>query len=563
VNLRALSLALAGLLALVFLSQGLTAPFEKDEEARPASIVTDLVHRGDWLLPADVYGEVTRKPPLYYWLSAAISKARGGRLDEAGARVVSVIAGAILSVVVMAYANAWIGGGAGWLAWMIMLGCYGFCSHAGYARTDMLLTLLVFSAYCLLYPAVEGEGMARRWLPAGLLLGLAVLTKGPLGVFLCALGIAIYLLLTRRNPLAIAVRYWPWLTLAVAGAVAAAWYVPAMVMTRGALAGVQLVQENLGHFVPARMGGTGEASRPFYYLLVRFVGTSLPLSLYIPALIVALFPLRRVGRPVIYQLGFLVGVLGLFSIASAKRDDYILPAFPPFAILIAAMFTTGVSRISPMAARLRDLAGLVAGAAMLATAAGALILGTQGAMVNRLGVRMQSSDAAYLNLFVAGMWRPHQAFLMLAIAVAAAVALIAWRRGRPFTVATAVALASMAAVSLWIGVIRPGLASRRSFKTFAINMRTVTNGEPVYTAGGPDYEVSYYYGAPIRQIGLLRGSASDSPFRYVLLWSGALRDSRLAGLGQAVLESRPALDGKRLVLLKVDANRFDQSPADR
>ena len=77
-NLRALSLAVAGLLALVFLSQGLNAPFEKDEESRPASIIADILHRGDWLLPADSYGEVTRKPPLYYWLSAALAKAAGG-----------------------------------------------------------------------------------------------------------------------------------------------------------------------------------------------------------------------------------------------------------------------------------------------------------------------------------------------------------------------------------------------------------------------------------------------------------------------------------------------------
>ena len=92
-NLRALSLAIAGLLALVFLSQGLYAPFEKDEESRPASIVADILHRGDWMLPADSYGEVTRKPPLYYWLSATLARVRGGPLDEAGSRWVSMIAG--------------------------------------------------------------------------------------------------------------------------------------------------------------------------------------------------------------------------------------------------------------------------------------------------------------------------------------------------------------------------------------------------------------------------------------------------------------------------------------
>src|SRR5579864_6336534 len=108
-NARAVRLAIAGLLALVFLGQGLTAPFEKDEESRPAGIIADIVHRGDWMLPADVYGEVTRKPPLYYWLSAAIAKARGGLLDEAGARTVSLSAAAALSVIVMSYASTWLG----------------------------------------------------------------------------------------------------------------------------------------------------------------------------------------------------------------------------------------------------------------------------------------------------------------------------------------------------------------------------------------------------------------------------------------------------------------------
>jgi 4-amino-4-deoxy-L-arabinose transferase-like glycosyltransferase len=555
-NVRAWSLAVAGLLAL---SQGLTAPFEKDEESRPAGIIADIVHHGHWMLPADAYGEITRKPPLYYWLSAVVAKARGGRLDEAGARVVSLIAGAALAVLVLGYAGAWIGGRAGWLAWLIVLGCYGFCSHAGYARTDMLFTLLVFGAYCLLYPAVEGHGSVRHWLPAGLVLGCAVLTKGPLAVLLCALGIAVYLLLTRRNPLRLAVRPWPWLTLIVAAAVASAWYVPAFVSTHGAIAGVQLMQENLGHFVPARLGGTGEASRPFYYLLVRFIGTSLPLSLYVPALIVSLIPLRKVSHPQLYQLGLLIAVLGFFSIASAKRDDYILPAFPPFAIVLAAMLAADAGQIPVTAARFRDLAGLAAGVAMLAMAAGGLILCWQGVLVDRLSAHMQSSDAAYLGLFAAGLGHWRQLVLLLATAAASVASLIAWRRDRPATVAATVALAGMAGVSLWIGIIRPELAARRSFKTFAIRMRTAIGDAPIYTPGGPDYEISYYYGAPIRPLGSLPQAGSNSSPRYVLAWDNWLKDNKWAGSGREMLASRPALDGHRLVLLKIDANRFEPS----
>jgi 4-amino-4-deoxy-L-arabinose transferase-like glycosyltransferase len=560
-NLRALSLAIAGLLALVFLSQGINAPFEKDEESRPASIVADILHRGDWILPADSYGEVTRKPPLYYWLSAALVKVRGGSLDEAGSRTVSIISGAILTAVVMGYASGWFGAAAGWLAWLFVLGSYGFCAHAAYARTDMLFTLLVFSAYCLLYPAIEGKAGTARWLAAGAILGLAVLTKGPLAIVLCALGILIYLLMVRRNPLELAMQPGPWLTLLLAIVVASGWYLPALLKTHGAIAKVQLGQENIGHLVPARIGGTGEADRPFYYIVVRFIGASFPLSLYLPAAIVMLRPLRKAARPLLYQFGLMIAVLGLFSIASAKRDDYILPAFPPFAIILAVIVMAHTREISPVAVRLRDLAGGLAGALMLAAAAAGLFLSSQGAAVRRLSSHLQSSDAAYLGLFVTGFWHGRQAAMILLMVVAAALSLAAWWRGNIKAVAAAVAIASMAGVSVWIGILRPGLAARRTFRTFAIRMREATGGQPIYIRGGPEYEISYYGGTPIQPLARLQNWQKNQGALYLLTWNDQVaRDGPASS--QQILASRPTLDGHRLLLLKVDTGGFESSPKD-
>ena len=141
-----------------------------------------------------------------------------------------------------------------------------------------------------------------------------------------------------------------------------------MLKTHGAIARVQLGQENLGHLVPAGIGGTGEAERPFYYILARFIGASFPLSLYLPAAVTMLRPLRKAAHPLLYQFGLMIAVLGLFSIASAKRDDYILPAFPPFAIVLAATVTARVRENSSTSVRLRDWAGGLGGLLMLAGA---------------------------------------------------------------------------------------------------------------------------------------------------------------------------------------------------
>ena len=89
----------------------------------------------------------------------------------------------------------------------------------------------------------------------------------------------------------------------------------------------------------AGMGGTGEASRPSYYIALRLIGGTLPSCLLLPALLAAIPKLESPARQAIaYQAAMVLTVLLIFSIASAKRDDYILPAIPPLAIMLAALF---------------------------------------------------------------------------------------------------------------------------------------------------------------------------------------------------------------------------------
>src|SRR5260370_2437560 len=48
-------------------------------------------------------------------------------------------------------------------------------------------------------------------------------------------------------------------------------------------------------------------------------------------------------KPLLFQLAMALAVVLLFSVASSKRDDYILPALPPLAILFASLFTGKIS----------------------------------------------------------------------------------------------------------------------------------------------------------------------------------------------------------------------------
>src|SRR5258708_6544994 len=268
-------------IALALLGQGIATPFVKDAEPQSAQWIVDIVQNGRWMLPLDYYGLVDRKPPLFYWLSAALTKASGGHVDETRARSVSLIAGAILAVLVLEWTAATLGLATGWLAFFFVIGSYAFASRATTALTDMLMSLMLFAVYCVIYPALEVGpiGMSRwRIAGAGLLLGLAILTKGPVVIVLLGLAVAIFLLVMRRNPFKMIIQAWPWVMLITAAVLASGWYIPAFAAGRtNDLAGV-FVSENFGHFLPAAMGGTGEAARPFYSIAMGPPGGAPPLT---------------------------------------------------------------------------------------------------------------------------------------------------------------------------------------------------------------------------------------------------------------------------------------------
>ena len=142
----------------MILVQGISAPFQKDAEPQSAEWIQSIVRDGHWLIPHDAYGYTDRKPPLFYWLSAVIADATGRTVDEVRARAVSVVAGTALATAVLAWTVANVGASEGWLAFMLILGTYGFASRATEALTDMLLTFLLFAAYSAIFPLLESPG---------------------------------------------------------------------------------------------------------------------------------------------------------------------------------------------------------------------------------------------------------------------------------------------------------------------------------------------------------------------------------------------------------------------
>ncbi len=517
---RLSSIAAAFAIALAILSLGITAPFEKDVEPQSAQWIVDIVDRGNWLLPHDYYDLVERKPPLFYWLGAAGVKLSGDYVDEARARMPSLLAGAAVATLMMDWAAADLGPAGGWVAFFFLLGMYGFAARATVALTDMLMTFFLMATSRVIRPQLDGAGSLPRTAVAGLILGLGILAKGPVIVVLMALAAVLYLATRRVNPLRLALRGWPWLLLLIALAVAAGWYVPAFIVGRSDAWGGVFIDENFGHFLSARMGGTGEAARPIYYIVIRLLGGALPLSFLLPALVMA-FALSAFApsvRPAMrYQLAMTLAVIVLFSVSSAKRDDYILPAIPPLAILFAALFSGAITArvTSAVAAEgvgsrtrhvtrttlvpfVRDLTAGAIAIVMLVGVAATIVYARASDRLGELSTHLQSSDASFAAIFITGMTHlppPFVAFVT-GITIGAIVVASALVRRSPLRAGTGLAILCLAGSMLWTGVLKPAEASSRSLHPFAEEVKARVGARPLFLAF-MDPEFVWYYGSGI------------------------------------------------------------------
>jgi len=263
---------------------------------------------GDWVTPRLWEQPWFEKPALLYWMTAAGFKLG---LDEDLAPRLPVALAAIGFLIffwwwlrreyglrIACYATAILATSAGWLAY----------SHV--AVTD--LPLSVCFAAAMLFVA------GGKPLPAGLLLGLAILAKGlvPLVLFLPAVW---YLW---RPPRRLA-----WI-LGVAVLVAAPWYILVTLRNGTVFLNEFFVKHHFQRFAT----GALQHERPFWFYLPVLLAAIFPWT----PLIVGLF--RRPiydGRRERFLLAWVIFGLVFFSLSRNKLPGYLLPLLPALAILLA------------------------------------------------------------------------------------------------------------------------------------------------------------------------------------------------------------------------------------
>lgn len=346
-------------------------PLWDEDESRFAAIARTMVETGDWVVPTYNGTLAVDKPVLMHWCMAACMSVFG--INEFAARLPSVIATLLVALALARAGRRWFDEATAAVAVAAYVGCLLVSIEAHAATPDAILTALTAWATVLaaeaIMPGRDGRlarTTARRGIGIGLLLGLAVVCKGPIGFVgpLAVLGTwAWCLALGRRlagGPRSIAaaaraavpavgealVALAPVAVTAGAIIAAAPWYAAVTIRTDGAWPNGFFYVHNVGRFMaPMEKHGAGAWFHPLT-MLVGFY----PWSCFLPfAVVVSGWRAWRQPtdgqRPAtLLALVWLVVWVGGFSAAATKLPNYVLPAYPAAALLVAIVAVDAARR---------------------------------------------------------------------------------------------------------------------------------------------------------------------------------------------------------------------------
>ena len=326
--------------------------FSTKGEPREASVAISMLESGNWILPQVYANEFAYKPPMAHWLMAAFSYPQG-YVSEFTSRLPSTIAFICLMGCTLMFFGRRIKFQQAFIATLLLLTCIEMHRAAMTTRVDMLLTTFIVIG---LYQLFRWEDQLElKGLPViiPVLLGCAVLTKGPVGVILPLFVFGAYLLMLRKYSLLTIFK--ALLYIGVSSLfLPLLWYIAAWKQGGDKFLDVVLA-ENFGRFfhlnTPDINYDLGHENGVWYNFMTLAAG-------FIPWTIFFFFSLfglnwqRKKGsfkqvlkdswnnilsmeKEKLFSLVALVCIIFFYSIPSSKRSVYLMPAYPFIAIFLA------------------------------------------------------------------------------------------------------------------------------------------------------------------------------------------------------------------------------------
>ncbi len=350
---------LLGLAFLLVAAIRIAAPSDlyRGDQGKQLDYVMDIAARGNWLVQHHEGGTIASKPPLYNWLAAPLLIALG-KPSEFAVKLPSLMAGALAWLLLWDLARRLFNRQTAFWGTLFFIISSMFAKQVYYARTDMLLALLIVIQMWAAARWEEGlnkksaPSFRNKWLWAlwggG---GLAVLAKGPIGIILPHAGLAFYWFWRRR----FFGRYWKsgwWWGGALLILPAALW-LGAVYISEGKETWIGIYERMAvdEHWDRLRdVSSKSHENKPFYWYLPHLAARMSPWSWLAAA---ALFflpwksfrqraePGEKDGQPfqgALFAFCWLAAGLILLSAVPSKRVDRVFPMVPALCLLAGWIF---------------------------------------------------------------------------------------------------------------------------------------------------------------------------------------------------------------------------------
>ncbi|MEZ6142787.1 MAG: glycosyltransferase family 39 protein [Zavarzinella sp.] len=319
----------------------------------------EMLEIGNYITPYFNYEIRVAKPVMLYWLQTTSIRIFG--INEFALRFASVFCCWLAVLLCYELARTMFGSTVGLLSGIILASCIQFCILAHAATPDASLMFFLMAVMACFYIGSHG---GRRWwfFPCGIAAGLAVLTKGPIGIGLPGLIILLYLIWDRRLKIV-------WDRRLIYGfllfyLVALPWYILVAVDTKGIWPTRFFMGENLNRFQAPMQGHSGGI---WYYpalLLVLFAPWSFVIVYTLWKAVDFSVKRDRDTAPeeleersaIRYLVSWFFVWLIVFSAAATKLPNYILPLYPALAILTARVLVRWFTKVAEPAKSIQWLA---------------------------------------------------------------------------------------------------------------------------------------------------------------------------------------------------------------
>jgi len=320
-------------------------------EARYAIVAQNMVLENDWITPKLPMPEgvvpYMGKPPLHFWLTALSFRTFG--MEEWSSRLPSFISALGIIFAIFFFTRRLFGNPEAIAAALISLSSLMFFFLAGASVTDVTLSFFVTLGTIFLYRFVASPEVSTKWIYASAMsAALAFLCKGPIGIILIGLPILIFSVFRRDFAW---MKRVPWIfVLVLFLMVVIPWFALNEIRNPGSLR-YFFWNENIARYLFEDYGdkyGSGHIhtyGTSWLMLALTFCPWTLVLATkLLKGDRLALSALFKEEKSLVFILSWAVASPLFFTFVKQLHAMYILPSFPPLAIMTAVLLLRLPSR---------------------------------------------------------------------------------------------------------------------------------------------------------------------------------------------------------------------------